>query len=377
MKIAGIIAEYNPFHLGHAYHIAKTREAGATHVVAVMSGSAVQRGDVAIFDSHFRAEAAVNGGADLVLELPAQFSLCPARDFAEHAVGILSKLGCVDVLSFGAETEDVGELCEALDKITASEMKIKELMSAGKTYPAAAAEICGEKTAALLSGQNNTLALEYLRALKKTGIAPLAIKRTVPHDSEEERGGFASASHIRELLKRGESAEKFLGYRAEKVAPAFIENGEKALLYRLSAMSKEDFAKVPYCKELAPRLYRASRRATSLFGLYEEAKTRNFTHSRVRRAVLSAALGITEDDLTEPEFARVLALNERGAEILKLCKSRSQIPVGSSLAELAKLSPKARRQAELTELSSRLQSLCCAAPGRLSEYETSARVGRG
>ena len=217
MRVAAIIAEYNPFHSGHRYHIEKTREAGATHIVAVMSGSVVQRGDVAVMSPHDRAEEAVKGGADLVLELPPQYSLGAARNFARAGVSVIRRLGCADVISFGAECGDVGELSSALMDLKDNELKIKSLMSRGRTYPQAAAEVCEPSTAGIIASPNNTLALEYLRALGGCEPpVPLAVKRTVPHDSAERSGGFASASEIRRMFRAGEDAGVFLGYDAGK-----------------------------------------------------------------------------------------------------------------------------------------------------------------
>lgn len=372
MNIAAIISEYNPFHLGHGYHIQKTREAGATHIISLMSGNVVQRGDVAISDAHERAEKAVRGGADLVLELPPQFSLCPARDFACAGVRIISRLGCVDTLSFGAEDPDIFALSEALDSLNEKEPEIKLLMSSGKTYPQAASLVCGEKTANITLGQNNTLALEYLRAASGTGLKPLAIKRTVPHDSEITDGCFASASQIRKMLIDGEDAEDFLGYRPDTAKISYLEKGEKAILFKLSAMNREDFSDIPRLGELAPRIYLGSRRAKNLEELFFGAKSRNFTLSRVRRGVISAALGIKKSDMSPPPFVRVLALNRRGAEILKLCKSRAQIRLGGALAELSRGSKDSGRLAELIELASRFRELCSSAPSGISEYEKSA-----
>ena len=374
MKIAGIIAEYNPFHSGHEYHIKKTREAGATHIVAVMSGSFVQRGDVAIMSAQERAAAAIEGGADLVLELSPEYSLGAARDFAKAGVDVISRLGCVETLSFGAETDDISALSAALSKIKSAELDIKALMSKGRTYPQAAGEVCGEDIAKIILGPNNTLALEYLRAIGDKKLKPLAIKRTAPHDGGPTEDGFASASHIREILKAGGSAEKYLKKEVDRSRLSFIEGGERAILWRLSTMSEEDFARVPYCGELAGRLFSATRRAGSLGEIYEKAKSRNFTLSRVRRAVMLAALGVKKEDVGRPAFARVLALNERGAQILKICRKTATIPLSSSLAELSRLSPEAKRQAELTELGSRLQSLCAIEIGAETEYEKGARV---
>lgn len=373
MKIAGIIAEYNPFHRGHKFHIERTREQGATHIVVVMSGSLVQRGDVAISDAHARAEAAVFGGADLVLELPPQHSLAAARDFARAGVSILSRLGCVDLLSFGAETADLGALRAALDEITANELEIKAKMSAGLTYPQAAAEV-SKSAAKIISGQNNTLALEYLRALENSGIAPFAVGRTVPHDSEIIQNGYVSASKIRVMLSFGEDVSGVIDYDLDPARLCFLKNGEKAALYRLSMMSQNDFLKIRGCKELAGRLYEHTRRAKSLEEIYSAVKSRNFTHARVRRAVLSAVIGITEEDCFEPPFARVLALNGRGAEILKLCRKTARIPIGSSLKELSKTSPEAGRTAELIERASRFSGLC--GNGGESEFRKSAKIIR-
>lgn len=372
MKTAGIIAEYNPFHRGHQFHIEKTREAGATHVAVVMSGSFVQRGDVAILDAYDRAQAAVCGGADLVLELAPQYSLSAARDFARAGMNVLKRLGCIDILSFGAETDCVNALKEALDEITEKELEIKEKMSLGMTYPQAAGAVC-KKAGKIISGQNNTLALEYLRALGDTDIKPLAVKRTVPHDSDITKDCFASASHIRRLLKKGENPGELLDYPIDEEQFCFIEKGEKALLYRLSMMSEEDFSVIRGCRRLSGRLYQATRRAQSLEDIYSDVKSRNFTHSRVRRAVLRAALGITEDDCFEPPFARVLAFNKRGTEILKLCRKTATIPLGTSLKELSLISPKAERTGELIELGSRLQKLC-GNGGGISEYRKSAKI---
>ncbi len=355
MKTAGIICEYNPFHKGHAHHIEMTRRAGADCIICVMSGSAVQRGDVAVQDAHERARAATLGGADLVLELGPRQSLSPARDFAAAGVSVLKRLGVVDMISFGAENADIAALEGALERIEASELEIKKRMKGG-SFPQAAAEVTGD---GILSGPNNILAMEYLRAIRGSGIEPLAIPRTVPHDGETEADGYASASLIRKRMNEaGEGAD--------------IKNAERAILYALSGMSAEEFNEVPYCSELGARLYKYSRRAKSLEELCFSAKSRNFTLSRVRRAVLSAAIGIKSSDSLWPEFARVLALNSKGAAALKLSRERGGIAALGSLSRLAEISPEAKRQAELIERASALRSLCEKSPDGRTEYEKSA-----
>ncbi len=373
--VAGIISEYNPFHRGHEYHLGKTREAGASHIVCVMSGFTVQRGDFAILDPFLRARKAVERGADLVLELPPQFSLSPARDFAAAGVDILRRLGTVEMLSFGAETPDTESLKDLSEKAEQAELRVKKIMSGGKTYPRALSEALGEEDAKKLSGPNNTLAAEYLRAAKGWDVTPLAIKRTSPHDSQETDSGFASAGYIRRLLREKKDCERYLGYPApDPESLSLIENAEKAILLKLSGMSAEEFSRVPYSGELAPRLYAASRRAATLEEIFIKSKSRNFTLSRVRRTVLMAVLGITEEDLSPPEFVRVLALNRRGAEILRAARKSSEIAVGSSLADLSGISPAAKRQAELTESASRLWDFGHKIPSGISEYRRTAKL---
>lgn len=366
MKIAGIIAEYNPFHNGHAYQIAKTREAGATHIVAVMSGSCVQRGEIALCDKHLRAENAVKGGADLVIELPVPFSLGTAPDFAKAGVGIFNSLGCVDMISFGSECGDVSELCDTLAAIDSlDEAAIKSKMSLGLTYPAAVASLLGDEKANLLNGANNTLAIEYLRALKGTGITPFTIGRTAPHDSSDTTAQYASASHIREIIRKGESAGRFVPNDIPKSAVTDMKNIESVILYRLAMMTKDDFADVPYADGLESRLFEASRTSSSLNEIYDKVKTKNITHARVRRAVMLSALGVKKEDMLSVPYSRVLAMNERGAEILSRCKTTASIAVSASLASLSQISEKAARFAQLDELSSRLLHL---ALNEKSEY---------
>ena len=336
MKTAGIIAEYNPFHNGHMRHIQATREAGYDRIVAVMSGNVVQRGDVAVCDMGWRAKVAIQNGVDLALELPMPYSLSSAEDFARAGVSILSRLGCVDVLSFGSECGDIQKLqacADAIDNINPAE--IKALMSDGLTYPQATARLLGND---ILSGANNTLAIEYIRKLKNTGIVPFTVQRNVAHDSTEI-ADTVSAMKIREMLRAGEGILNFVPEVPTDLA--FIENAERLILSLVAFQDSDN-----------PRIRKYAMQASSLSELYSLVKTRNVTHARVRREVLQAALGIkTGETATEPPYARILAANATGIEILGEIKKSGSIPVSTSLAELSKIS---ERNAELTERASKL-----------------------
>ena len=378
MKTAGIIAEYNPFHSGHAYHIAQTRALGYTHICAVMSENVVQRGDIAILDAHARAKAAIAGGADLVIGLMPPYSIGSARDFASAGVSILKGLGAIDALSFGAESADISTLCrcaQTLEKIDKDELK--RLMSGGLTYPQAltkALNRLGDGFGEIVSAPNNVLALEYIRAIKDSGITPIAIKRTAAHDGDTPSGGYASASCLRKIMLSGGDVGDFLGYAYDEGDVSGIDKIESAILWQLALASPEEILSAPYTSSgIGRRIVKNAMTAGSLGELFEAAKTRNVTHARVRRAVLAIALGITAADIQSPPYARVLAANSRGLEILAECKRRASIPISTSLADLSKTSEHARRCAELSEKASRLRFLARADAGNGAFVPEAAR----
>ena len=216
MKITGIVAEFDPFHNGHKYLVEQARGSGSTHIVSVMSGSFLQRGKCASADKFSRARAAVLGGVDLVVELPQVFACSSAKRFAEGAVGVLEGFGCVDELFFGSECGDADALSSLADDIGSDDVKteIKRFAAEGMSYPAALKQavsaVCGD-ISCLLDGANNTLALEYIKALKRINskMMPSTVKRSgAAHDSAETTGDIASASAVRELVFAGDESYK-------------------------------------------------------------------------------------------------------------------------------------------------------------------------
>lgn len=369
MKIAAIICEYNPFHYGHKHQLEQTRKAGATHIVAVMSGNFTQRGDVAIYDKYLRAQVALQNGADLVLELPAKYSLSAAEGFAAGAVGIAESLGCVDMLSFGSESGDIAALKEAAG---ASEYAVQSehfhaLIKSGKSYPAALSgaikELYTDDVYETLSTPNNTLAIEYLHALDNIGsrIEPFTVPREgAAHDSDDETTGFASASLIRKKILAGED---YSALAPVIDAPcADIKRLERAILARLRSMSGEDFEQLyDGANGLAERLYKAVRKAGTLEELYVLTKTKRYTLARIRRAVLCGFLGLEKTRLLIPNaYIRILGMNSRGREILAAAKCR--LPIDTSLKALSRTSREAYRQARFEERCGDLYSLAFEKP---------------
>lgn len=355
MEVIGVVAEYNPFHLGHAYHLAETRRLarGEVCVVCAMSGNWVQRGECAVTDKWRRAVWAVQGGADLVVELPTPWAVSSAEGFARGAVALLRAMGA-QTLSFGCETPDLAALtalAQALDSPDFSAALAPHLRR-GLSFPAArqrAVEaLLGPDTAALLAQPNNNLAVEYLRA-NRGSLALLPILRRGSHDGPLE-GDYPSAAALRTLLRQGDvaRAEPFLPQRWEGPV-AQMSLGERAVLARLRAMGPEDWAAVPDTGDgLAQRLTAAAARGTSLEEVYALAKSRHLTLARVRRAVLAGFLGLTAPARPDtPPYLRPLAMNRRGQAHLARLKKTCSLPIVTKPAQFQSLLAQEARYTDL------------------------------
>lgn len=376
MDIYSIICEYNPFHNGHLYQLEKCRENGATHIVGIMSGNFVQRGELSVIDKHKRAEIAVRSGIDLIIELPVPYSIASAELFAKGAVYILNSLGVVDKISFGSECGDIKLLVKAAAASTSvsDSEEVRKLISEGFSYPSAVSTVIkksySKDIAEIFSSPNNTLAIEYIEALDfyRSQITPVTIKRTmVHHDSNDFNDNFASASLVREMLVKGISVEKFVPSECYEIIGKEITNGnspmmqnlQSVIFYKLLTLSKNDMSEIPDANNgLSDRLFSACRRARNLDELLLMTKTKCFTLARIRRVISYALLGVRNEDFKiAPPYARILAFNERGREILTKAKKTSTIPFSTSLLELSKASENAQRFAKLEINASNIFSL--------------------
>ena len=319
-----VICEFNPFHNGHAYFLDAVRRRVDEPVIAVMSGSFTQRGEVSLCSKFDRARAALRCGADLVTELPVVRAVSPAQRFAEGGVAVASGFECVTALAFGCETADLSLLQAAADAAydTAVQTRVRALMDAGEYYPRALQKavetVYGEPVARVLASPNNILAVEYLRALRGTNICPLPILRTgAAHDSSLTTGRYASASYIREQLRGGKDASAYLPCAVHDMTrPALLD---RVLLCRLRSMDAAALAALPEVSEgLENRILAAVRQYNSVEEILSAVKTKRYTHARLRRILVYALLNITADMQAQlPSYARVLGFTERGATLLK------------------------------------------------------------
>lgn len=362
MNAVGIIAEYNPLHRGHARHLALTRAAcpGAA-VVVCMSGNWVQRGECAVTDKWRRARWAAQQGADLVVELPSVFALSSAQTFARAGVELLTAAG-VDRLSFGCEDPDLLRLRAVAEALSSPgfDAALAPLLDRGLSYPAARQEaleaLVGAETARLVEQPNNNLAVEYLAALS-VDITPIAIPRLGDHDGPLEQE-YPSASALRELILQGDQVKAQPHLTEVWEGPVYdLRRLEMAILCKLRQMTPEDLEAIPDGTDgLAQRLWKAAREAGSLAQLYELAKTKRFTLSRIRRLALWAALDLTAADRPErPAYLRVLAMTKAGAAHLAELKTACPLPILTKAADHKEL---LATESRLTDLF----SLCAPTP---------------
>ncbi len=382
MKTYGIICEYNPFHNGHIYQIEETRKQGATHIVAIMSGNYVQRGDVAMIDKFARAKVAVNNGVDLVVEMPVVYSISSANFFAQAGVMMLGALGCVDGISFGSECGDIELLKNAaMASLNSSKPeKLKPLLEQGMSFPQALQQSIaleyGPIIASVFDSPNNTLAVEYLKAIKLLGLdfETYTVKRKgAEHDSLTSEENIASGTLIRRMIEDEEDISAYVPkdmaelaeeYR-DKEMLAYFDNLERELLYVIRSSVPPMIAECPDVDPgLANFIFRSGIDSNSLDEFLEITGTKRYTAAKIRRALLNLYIGVKATDLMiMPPYGRVLALNEKGAEILKAAKEKQEgnkyaIPFNTSLKDIIDLKrPPINRFADLTNRSTNVYGL--------------------
>lgn len=360
MRVCAVICEYNPFHNGHARHLALAREkSGADFMLCLMSGALTQRGAFARHDKWLRARMALLGGADLVLELPCRFACAPAPDFASGGVALLRALGVVTHLSFGCEAQSLDILFAARDALRdespAFQSVLKDALDRGLPYPRARA--LAAESASGLSGlaeqiarPNAVLALEYLQALPD-GISAVPILREGCGYHDSSPSPLASATGVRAALTMGDVQtagaavpfpEELLS--AERRGEFHSEDAlTQALFYRLRTMDAASLRDITGMDEgLEHRFLRAAQTAASREELIAAIKSKRYTHARLSRLCAHILLGVSRNFAAAhraPTYARVLGFRKDAAPLLRAIKAHTSIPLVTKAAAFDRADP--------------------------------------
>lgn len=380
MNAVGIIAEYNPFHNGHAWHVKQARTLSqCQRVIAVMSGQFLQRGEPASFNKWLRAKMAVLGGVDLVIELPAAFAIRSAQYFAEGGVRLLASLGIVSHLCFGAECDSLSSLRMAADSINDDKLisQCVANMKQGHTYARAFSQCVSDATGieqAILSSPNNILAIEYLRAIGNFApeIKPVVIKRLNSNYHDRHIASeFASATAIRKMLEESgslneqlcralpiSSVELLKNALEQGLGPVRFESLASPLLYLLRTLPVNEFEQITGVSEgLHYKVCASALKSGSIEELLSHLKSKRYTNTRLQRMLIHILLGTRKSDMDlwsdiGPQYARILAFNDYGRDMLKEIRKQTTFPVITKTAST--LSTKKMNSVNMTPLEKML-----------------------
>ncbi len=347
MKVCGFISEYNPYHMGHFYQFNESmKKSRCTHSLVVMSGDFVQRGEPAILDKFTRAEIAIKCGADLVIELPSVLATASAEHFAFGAVNILNRTGIVDYLSFGSESGEIDELIKIAEHIyiESDEYKesLKSFLKEGFGYPSARSktiETLYHVDHNILSKSNNILAIEYIKALKQLSskIKPITIKRVGDSYNDTSITTIASATAIRERIKKGDyrvikehiPEPSYNAIIKNKDDMVFVEDIYKYVRYKILNSSPEELMQYQDVTEGIENTLKSNIHFTNSFeDLFSHISTKRFTKSKIKRAMLNIYLGHSKHLLrlakNNDPYIKVLAFNKKGTDILRAMKRKDE-----------------------------------------------------
>lgn len=360
MQVCGVICEYNPFHHGHALHLARARAlSGADYIVCVMSGSVTQRGVFARHDKWTRARMALEHGADLVLELPVRFACASAEEFARGGVALLSSLGVVTHLSFGCEPDSLPYLNQLSALLSDEPPEYKQLLrehlDRGLPYPRARAMAAQQVSAipdldARIAQPNTALALEYLRALPQ-GISPVPVAREGSGYHDESLSPLASASAVRAAIMQGNLSAALAAVPSPDLlqsceARADIHEEEaltQALLCLLRITPIETLAQIAGMTEGLEHLFlRVARSARTRDELIQTVKSKRYTYARLSRICTNILLGVTQrfaDTHAAPTYARVLGFRREAQPLLAAIKKSGSLPLITKAADYDRSDP--------------------------------------
>ncbi len=357
MTVTAIVAEYNPFHLGHKYHIEEARkQTNADIILIIMSGNYVQRGEPALFDKHLRAKVAVSCGADIIIELPYPYSCSSAEFFAESALTILNKLGCVDYLCFGSECNDISALYDISNILVNEPSEYKDILKnelkAGLAFPKARllalmSVLNDSKYEEILSSPNNILGIEYIKSIIKlnSNIKPCTIKRIISdYHHNEDNNVYYSASSIRNdhnfgLLNISDLEKISPIYTKNPVFPIVIKDFSTILGMKLIESKTRLTEIFDISCDLSDRIVNNIDKYKHFDNFISLLKTKNTNYSSISRAMCHIILNTTKDDMVKyrelgySDYARVLSFNDNALPIFKIIEKNQNFKLITKIAK--------------------------------------------
>ncbi|MBO4893288.1 MAG: nucleotidyltransferase family protein [Clostridia bacterium] len=365
MTVYGTIAEYNPFHSGHKYLLDRMHMNSEDSVVVIMTGNFVQRAEPACMLPSSRCEAALRNGADLIIQLPLPWSLSGAQNFARGGVSLLKATNIVDTLCFGSENGNITALMNIAQALREEEVvaRMKSYLDTGISFANARQRAVKDfypGLSPILDNPNDNLGIEYLNALLDfdCNISPMCIKRYGAGHDSNDIGATASGKMLRKLIQSGEEVLSYMPKTAYEVFKRDydmhrVSGGmaafENIVLYKLRTTTAEEIAQAPDVSEgIENCIVSAARDARTIEELYSIAKSKRYSHARIRRIVMSTFLGVKDGDCDGlPPYIRVLGFNERGRELMRSLREKAELPIVTKYADVKKLDERAQRIYEL------------------------------
>ena len=381
-KVLGIVAEYNPFHNGHLYHIENAKsKTESDYVVAVISGNFTQRGDTSIVNKWEKAKMALNNGVDLIIELPTIYSISSAENFANGAIKILNEMGIINYISFGMEAEDITILNNIANVLYDEPKEYKDILKKelkeGITYAkgmeiAVCKYLKDDKYKNVLIGSNNILGIEYLKSLKR--LIPIGIKREkVFYNSRRIIDDYASATGIRYLLENRQIEEisKLVPNSTFNILIENIRSGKyniniynfsKEIMYKLRSMDIKDIANLPEVSEgLEYLIKESSDNTNNIFELIDNIKSKRYTQNRIQRILLYALLNINKSDMEISKkvkpYVRVLGFSENGQKLLSEISRQINVITSVKNFEKNNKNTKLKRMLEIDKYATDIYTL--------------------
>jgi len=365
MKAVGIICEYNPFHNGHKYQIEQAKKlSGCDACVCIMSGSFVQRGEVAVYDKWSRTKDALENGADLVIELPAWYVLQSADIFAKGGIEILTKSNLVNAISFGSESANADALMRCAEILVSEDSALKEqidkIMQRGASYPSAlqsAMDNLYPEVSSYLKNPNDMLGIAYISAMLKSNanlkIHPVP-RHKAEHHSTETDGIYASSTAIRKAMESGDDASSLVPYELSGDTYR-MSNLENFILGFYRTCKADNLKNLPLTEAgFENKLISSAKQASTLDEFYQSMVSRRYTLSRVKRTVLAGIVGMERDK--KCDYVRILGMTDKGASLLKENKEKTSIPF---VVKTADFTPNANSTFKYDILATDIAALAC------------------